>query len=45
MKAAQFNGRYPSTISMEELALVNQVEGPGSTIPAGKMAKQVRRTP
>ena len=44
MTLAQFNARYPSTISMEELALVNQVEGPGSTMPAGTMAKQVRRT-
>lgn len=43
MTLAQFNTRYPSTISMEELALVNQVEGAGSTLAAGTRAKQVSR--
>lgn len=43
MTLAQFNSRYPSTISIDELALVNQVEGAGSTMAAGTLAKQVVR--
>ena len=35
MTLAEFNRRYPSTISIEELAIINQVEGGGTRLPAG----------
>lgn len=41
MTLAQFNQRYPSTIPIEDLALINQVEGGQTMIPAGALVKQV----
>lgn len=41
MTLAQFNARYPSAVPMAELALLNQVAGPESVMPAGWLAKQV----
>ncbi len=41
MTLAQFNDRYPSAIPLEELAILNQVEGAASTLPAGGWAKRV----
>jgi predicted Zn-dependent protease len=41
MSLSEFNQRYPSAISIEELALINQVEGAGSMMPAGTIAKRV----
>jgi predicted Zn-dependent protease len=41
MTLAQFNSRYPSTVPIEELAIINEVEGPGSAIPQGRVAKRV----
>ncbi len=36
-----FNQRYPSTIPLAELALINQVEGSSSTLRAGSYARRV----
>lgn len=41
MSLARFHERFPSTISLEELAIVNQIESPGTIIPAGRLVKQV----
>ncbi|MEO5510509.1 MAG: M48 family metalloprotease [Longimicrobiales bacterium] len=41
MTLAAFNTRYPSTIPMAELAIINQVEGATSTMAAGSYAKRV----
>ena len=47
MTLAQFNQQYPSTTSMEELAIINELEGPESVIPRGRVVKRVTggRTP
>lgn len=41
MTLAEFNQRNPSTISLSELAIVNQVEDPNKPLPAGTPVKQV----
>jgi predicted Zn-dependent protease len=41
MTLEQFNSQYPSSISVEELAIINGVAGPSSVIPAGQTAKRV----
>ena len=41
MTLQQFDQQYPSTIPVEELAIINQLEGPESVIPAGRMVKRV----
>jgi predicted Zn-dependent protease len=41
MTLEQFNGQYPSTIPIEQLAIINGLEGPSSTVPAGQMVKRV----
>jgi len=41
MTLAEFNRRYPSTIPIEELALINQVEGADSRIGANQQVKRV----
>ena len=40
---AELASRYPSSMSAEYLAILNQVQGPGSVLPAGSMAKVVVR--
>ncbi len=40
MTLEQFNGRYPSTLPLEELATLNGVS-PGETLPAGQLVKRV----
>ncbi len=42
---ADFNTRYPSTIPIEDLAIINQVDGPASTIPARTPVKRVVGAP
>ena len=37
----QFNAQYPSTIPIEELAIINELEGPESVIPPGQTVKRV----
>ena len=41
MTLSQFDQQYPSTIPIEELAVINQVDGPDSPIPAGRQVKRV----
>jgi predicted Zn-dependent protease len=41
MTLAAFDQRYPSVISIEQLALINQLPGPGATIAAGTQVKRV----
>ena len=41
MTLEQFNSRYPSSISLQELAIINEVEDPSTPLPAGKMVKRV----
>ncbi len=41
MTLEQFNGQYPSTIPIEQLAIINELEGPSSVIPAGQTVKRV----
>jgi predicted Zn-dependent protease len=41
MNLAQFNRSYPSTISLEELGLINRVSSPDSVLPEGFPAKRV----
>jgi predicted Zn-dependent protease len=41
MTLEQFNAQYPSTIPIEQLAIINELEGPSSVIPAGQSVKRV----
>jgi predicted Zn-dependent protease len=41
MTLQQFNQQYPSTISIEELAIINELAGPETAIPAGRLVKRV----
>ena len=41
MTLTEFAQRYPSSIPIAELAIINQVESPTTPIPAGTLLKQV----
>jgi predicted Zn-dependent protease len=41
MTLEQFNSQYPSSIPIEELAIINELEGPEGVIPAGQTVKRV----
>jgi predicted Zn-dependent protease len=41
MTLEQFHAQYPSTIPIENLAIINQVEGPASPLAAGRLVKRV----
>ena len=41
MTLEQFNQQYPSTISVEQLAIINELEGPASVVPRGRTLKRV----
>ena len=41
MTLAQFNQQYPSTTGITELAIINDLEGPESVIPRGRVVKRV----
>ncbi|HEX7240699.1 MAG TPA: M48 family metalloprotease [Longimicrobiaceae bacterium] len=41
MTLAEFARRYPSAVPLRELAVINQVEGEASTLPAGAQVKRV----
>ena len=43
MTLAEFQRRFPSVIPIEELALINQVQGATSTLPANAQVKRVVR--
>ena len=42
MTLEQLNAQYPSTIPVEHLAIINELEGPSAVIPAGRMLKRVQ---
>jgi len=41
MTLDQFNAQYPSSIPIEQVAIINELEGPQSVIPAGQTVKRV----
>lgn len=41
MTLAQFNQRFPSTVPLDELALINQVTDTTARLPAGTMVKRI----
>jgi predicted Zn-dependent protease len=41
MTLAQFNQQYPSTISVEELAIINELPAPETVVPRGRVLKRV----
>ncbi len=41
MTLAQFNAQWPSTIPIEQLAIINEVDGAESVIPVGRTVKRV----
>jgi predicted Zn-dependent protease len=41
MTLEQFNQQYPSSISLDELAIINEIETPTTLIPQGRMVKRV----
>ena len=41
MTLEQFNDQYPSSLPIEQVAIINELEGPQSVIPAGQMVKRV----
>lgn len=41
MSLAQFHARFPSAVSIEELAIINQVQDPNTPLPAGTRVKRV----
>jgi hypothetical protein len=41
MTLQQFNAQYPSTIPIEQLAIINEVTDPSTVLPAGRMVKRV----
>jgi predicted Zn-dependent protease len=41
MTLDEFNRQYPSSIPVEELAIINELEGPAAAIPAGRYVKRV----
>jgi predicted Zn-dependent protease len=41
MTLQQFNSQYPSSLPMEQLAIINEVEDASTVIPAGRTVKRV----
>jgi predicted Zn-dependent protease len=41
MTLEQFNAQYPSSIPLEQLAIINEVEDPSAVLPAGSLVKRV----
>ena len=41
MTLEEFNRQYPSTIPIENLAIINELEGPTTVIPQGRIVKRV----
>jgi predicted Zn-dependent protease len=41
MTLEQFNRQYPSTVSVQELAIINEVPDPATTLPAGRTVKRI----
>jgi predicted Zn-dependent protease len=41
MTLEQFNSRYPSTVSIQELTIINDLEDPGTSLQAGTLVKRI----
>ncbi len=41
MTLEQFNQQYPSSIPIEELAIINEIESPQTAVPQGRVVKRV----
>ena len=41
MTLAQFNAQYPSTVPVEEVAIINEVQDPSTPLQAGRLMKRV----
>jgi predicted Zn-dependent protease len=41
MTLEQFNAQYPSSVPIEQVAIINEVEGPSTVLPAGRLVKRV----
>jgi predicted Zn-dependent protease len=41
MTLAQFNAQYPSSVPIEQVAIINEVEGSSTVLPAGRLVKRV----
>jgi predicted Zn-dependent protease len=41
MTLEQFNAQYPSSIPIENVAIINEVEGPSTMLPSGRLVKRV----
>jgi len=41
MTLEQFNAQYPSSVPIEQVAIINEVEGPSTVLPAGRLLKRV----
>ena len=41
MTLEQFNAQYPSSVPIEQVAIINEVEGPSAVLPAGRLVKRV----
>jgi predicted Zn-dependent protease len=41
MTLAQFNAQYPSTVPVEEVAIINEVQDPSTPLQAGRLVKRV----
>ena len=41
MSLQQFNTQYPSSIPIEQLAIINEIEDPSTPLQAGRMVKRV----
>jgi predicted Zn-dependent protease len=41
MTLEQFNAQYPSSVPIEQVAIINELEGPSTVLPAGRLVKRV----
>ena len=41
MTLVQFNSQYPSSVPIEQVAIINEVEGTSTVLPAGRLVKRV----
>ena len=41
MTLEQFNAQYPSSVPIEQVAIINEVEGPSTVLQAGRLVKRV----
>jgi predicted Zn-dependent protease len=41
MTLEQFNAQYPSSVPIEQVAIINEIEGTSTVLPAGRLVKRV----